>query len=236
LEAEKRLLSRGVPEQVANYIAQVHETNGVKLLLGTGISKFAGADTGAVTTAICDDGFEIEADVVVVGIGAIPNSEIAQAAGIACDNGILVDEYGRTSDPNVFAAGDVTNQYNALLKKRMRLESWDNAEKQSVVAAKTMCGFKHEAGVIPWFWTDQFNVNLQVLGYQPNGDQTIVRGRPEEGRFCVLTLASNRLVGAALVNSGIERRPILNLMEGGKEFDATILADTDVKLRSLMTR
>lgn len=241
LEAEPRLMSRVVPEIVANYVAQAHQAHGVKLLLGTSIAKFLGTSSGVVSAVVCDDGTELEANVVVIGIGAIPNTEIAQAAGILCDNGILVDEYARTSEVNVFAAGDVTNHYNTLLRRRIRLESWENAEKQSLVAARTMCqvdgdAIESVAGVIPWFWTDQYYINLQILGYQYESDQTIVRGQVDEGRFCVFKLALNRIVGAALVNSGMERRPVMNMMASGKEFDGEVLADSSIKLRSLMCR
>jgi len=118
----------------------------------------------------------------------------------------------------------------------MRLESWDNAEKQSVVAAKAMCGIENDGAVTPWFWTDQFDINLQVLGYPTQGDTTVMRGDPAEHRFCVFTLREKRVVGAALVNSGAERRPIMNIMETGREVEASVLADAAVKLRSLMQR
>ena len=234
LEAVPRLMSRGVSEPVADFMAQVHRSKGVRLKLGVGLSEFVGTDV--VTALRCADGSELEADVAVVGIGAIPNSEIAEAAGISCDNGILVDENCKTSDPNVFAAGDVANQYNARTQNHMRLESWDNAEKQAIVAAKAMCGMENNSVYTPWFWTDQFDINLQVLGYQAQGDTTVMRGDPSENKFCVFTLFENKIVSAALINSGAERRPVTNIIETGREVEASVLADPAFKLRSLMIR
>lgn len=234
LESAPHLLGRVVSEDIAAFVADYHRSRGVCVRAGVAVSRFRG--DSAVAEVVLADGSAVPAEAVIVGIGVEPDAGLVERAGIACDNGILVDEYGRTSVPGVYAAGDVTNHWNPVLKRRMRLESWDNAERQSAAVARNMVGEPAAYGSVPWFWTDQFDLNLQVLGYGGTWTQTVRRGEVKSGRFSVLYLQEGRLSGAVLMNRGADRRPLKQMIETGAELDPRVLADTDIPLKTLLRR
>ncbi len=233
LEMEQRILQRVTTERMSAYYHQLHESRGVHIHTGAAVTAFKGS--GHVAGVICgDDGEEYPADIVIVGIGIIPNTEVAQAAGIECSNGIVVDDHCRTSAPDVFAAGDCTNHPNALLDRRLRLESVPNAMEQARVAASNMCGGDKTYASIPWFWSDQYELKLQMVGFSADGDVEVVRGEPDANQFAVFYLKDGRLVAADAVNSPKEFMVCRQLV--GKPVDAAALADPDTDLKTLLKR
>jgi anthranilate 1,2-dioxygenase ferredoxin reductase component len=161
--------------------------------------------------------------------------ELAVSAGLVVDNGIVVDEHCRTADPRIFAAGEVTSHFNALLGRLVRVESWQVAENQPAVAAANMVGHEERYAEIPWLWSDQYNCNLQTLGVFAAHQSTITRGDPEGDSFCMLGLgADNRLEAAVTVNCGREVAVCRRLMAAGKVLDHADLADPNTPLKALL--
>ncbi len=181
---------------------------------------------------LCGDAGEFEADLVIVGIGILPNVELAEAAGLACDNGIVVDDHCRTSDPDIYAAGDCTNHPNPLLDRRLRLESVPNAMEQARVCAANMLGGDKVYASIPWFWSDQYELKLQMVGFSADGDEQVVRGNMAENEFAVFYLKAGAVVAADAVNSPKEFMVCKQLV--GRQVDAAKLADATTDLKELL--
>jgi len=231
LEAADRLMGRSVAPEVADWFARMHRDRGVDLRLGVSIAAIEGGRSA--TGVRLGDGSVVPAEVVVIGIGILPNIEIAEAAGLAVDNGIVVDDRGRTSHPDIWAAGDVANQPNAFAGRRLRLESYQNAQDQAAAVARNLCGADEAYEDSLWVWSDQHDVNLQMTGAPESWDSLLWRGDPDDGRFTVFYMAGGRIVAVNTVNNGREMRPARMLMESGKVVDPAALADTSVKLLKL---
>ncbi len=231
LEAADRPMGRSVAPEVSEWFARMHRDRGVDLRLGISIAAIEG--NGSATGVRLGDGSVVPAEIVVIGIGILPNVEIAQAAGLAVDNGIVVDDRGRTSHPDIYAAGDVANQPNAFTGRRLRLESYQNAQDQAAAVARNLCGADEAYEDSLWVWSDQHDVNLQMTGAPDNWDRLVWRGDPDEGRFTVFYMADGRIVAVNTVNNGREMRPARMMMESGKAFEVDALADTSVKLLKL---
>ena len=230
LEMEERILQRVTTPEMSAYYQDLHESRGVHIDTGTGVTGFSG--DGQVQAVQCGDQ-EFPADIVIVGIGIIPNVEIAEAAGIQCDNGIVVDEGCRTSAADVFAAGDCTNHPNPLLNRRLRLESVPNAMEQARVAAANMCGADKTYASIPWFWSDQYELKLQMVGFSSDGDTQVLRGSKADNQFAVFYLKDGAVVAADAVNSPKEFMICKQLI--GKPVDEKRLADPETDLKELLT-
>lgn len=234
LEMEERILQRVTTPEMSTFYHQLHSNRGVHVCTSTAVSGFSG--DGRVLAVLCskeNDEQAFPADLVVVGIGIIPNVELAQDAGIDCDNGIVVDERCRTSAANVFAAGDCTNHPNPLLKRRLRLESVPNAMEQARVAASSMSGGDKSYASIPWFWSDQYELKLQMVGFSADGDTQVVRGDKAGNHFAVFYLKNGTLVAADAVNSPREFMVCKQLV--GKPVDADKLADPETDLKTLLS-
>jgi 3-phenylpropionate/trans-cinnamate dioxygenase ferredoxin reductase component len=229
LEMEQRILQRVTTERMSAYYHQLHESRGVRIHTRTAVTGFAGS--GRVEAVLCGDE-AYPADIVIVGIGIIPNTEVAQAAGIACDNGIVVDDHCRTSAPDVFAAGDCTNHPNPLLQRRLRLESVPNAMEQARVATANMCGGDKTYASIPWFWSDQYELKLQMVGFSADGDAQVLRGNMATNEFAVFYLKAGAVVAVDAVNSPKEFMICKQLI--GKQVDPTVLADPAADLKMLL--
>jgi len=228
LEMEQRILQRVTTPAMSTYYHHLHESRGVHLHTSTAVTGFRG--DGRVAAVLCGDR-EFAADLVIVGIGIIPNVEIAQAAGIECSNGIIVDEHCRTSAPDVFAAGDCTNHPNPLLGRRLRLESVPNAMEQARVAAANMLGGTKTYASMPWFWSDQYELKLQMLGFSSDGDSQVLRGNMNTNQFAMFYLKNGAVVAVDAVNSPKEFMIGKQLI--GKQVDPARLADLAVDLKSL---
>jgi 3-phenylpropionate/trans-cinnamate dioxygenase ferredoxin reductase component len=176
------------------------------------------------------DGAELPADLVVIGIGIIPNTELAENAGAASNDGVVVDEYCRTNLENVYAAGDVTNHHNPILERRVRLESWQNAQNQAIAAARNIAGSAQPYAEVPWFWSDQLGTNIQMVGVAEPGMELVWRGAR-----LVFGLVEERLRLAVGFNMGGEIRTARRLIEARVPLSAKRLADSSVRLKDLLT-
>ncbi len=230
LEMEERILQRVTTPEMSAYYHKLHESRGVHIHTGTAVTGFSG-EGGHVTTVQCGDQ-AFPADIVIVGIGIIPNVEIAEAAGISCSNGIVVDDHCRTSADDVFAAGDCTNHPNPLLNRQLRLESVPNAMEQARVAAANMCGGDKVYASIPWFWSDQYELKLQMVGFSADGDTQVTRGSQADNQFAVFYLKDDVVVAADAVNSPKEFMICKQLI--GNKVDRAKLADPDTDLKELL--
>lgn len=201
VEAQPRLLSRAVPAAIAAVIHVRHEAEGVRILVGHGIEAIE--DMASGVRIRLSDGSSVEADLCVVGIGAVPETRLAEAAGLAVENGIRVDEHLQTSDPDILAAGDCCSFPLALYGgRRVRLEAWRNAQEQGSLAAKNMLGHAVAHAAVPWFWSDQFDLGLQIAGLADEG-ATTVRREMGDGAFILFHLAGDgRLVAASGIGRG----------------------------------
>lgn len=201
IEAQPRILMRGVPADIAEVIHAAHESEGVKVLTGQGITSIA--DDGAEVRIALAGGQEIVADLAVIGIGAVPVTGLAGEAGLTVDNGIAVDGELRTDDPDIFAAGDCCSFPLAIYGgRRVRLEAWRNAQEQGALAARNMLGAGEAHAAVPWFWSDQYGLSLQIAGLSDEGKSTVRRDL-DDGAFILFHLAEDgRLVAASGIGPG----------------------------------
>lgn len=199
LERGSRLLRRVTAPEVSDFYHRVHRESGVRIHTNVSVAGFSG--NGRVEKVLGTDGVEFPADLVVIGVGVLPNTELVERAGLVVDNGIVVDEFCRTNDPNIVAAGDCANQFNKLYGCRVRLESVPNATEQGKIAAASLCGHSKSFKSLPWFWSDQYDLKLQIAGLSQGYDQVIVRGDRHSGRsFAVFYLKEGRLIAADCIN------------------------------------
>jgi 3-phenylpropionate/trans-cinnamate dioxygenase ferredoxin reductase component len=237
IEAQPRVLMRGVPEQIAEVIAQRHVGEGVTLTCGRGLKAIV-EEPDCVVIDLAD-GETISADCVVIGIGAVPVTMLAEAAGLALDNGISVDVTLATSDPDIFAAGDCCSFPLAIYGgRRVRLESWRNAQEQGMLAAKNMLGAGEAVSSVPWFWSDQHELTLQVAGLA-EGAATTVRRDLGDGAFILFHLAEDgRLLAASGIGTGNAVARDIRLAEmliaKGARPAPEQLAQPEVKLKALL--
>jgi 3-phenylpropionate/trans-cinnamate dioxygenase ferredoxin reductase subunit len=234
VEREASLLQRALPPDIAAAVEQLHRAKGVEVRLGATVSALHGSD--GVSSVALTDGTEIPADVVVIGVGIIPNTELAESAGALSADGVVTDEYGRTSVEGLWAAGDVTSHYNPVLGRRVRLESWQNAQNQAIAVAKNTIGAPAAYAEVPWFWSDQHGVNIQMAGLAAPGAQTVWRGNPAAGRAIAFSMMDERIVCATAFNSGGEIRFARKLIESRLPVSARALADAGTKLKDLAAR
>ncbi|WP_206996379.1 NAD(P)/FAD-dependent oxidoreductase [Trinickia mobilis] len=232
VESARRLCERTVPPDVSAYLAELHASHGVPVVLGAEVVGFTRQAGGKLSVTL-RDGRERVCDAVVTGVGLIPNDELARAAGIACDGGIIVDEQCRTSDPFIFAAGDVAAAHNAWAGRRLRLESWQNAQEQGICAAKSALGQAVRYQPLPWFWSDQHGVNLQIYGF-PHASHTLIeRRQPESSSFIRFYLEGHCVKAAIGVDAARDLRFARRLIESRRAVSAESLADASVALSRL---
>ncbi|HJV86590.1 MAG TPA: FAD-dependent oxidoreductase [Noviherbaspirillum sp.] len=230
IEREARLLARVASEPLARFFERIHQQHGVRILCNAHMSHFEGDRD---VSAVClEDGQRIACDVALVGVGAQPRDELARGAGLHCENGVAVDLDARTSDPAIFAIGDLSWRPMPVYGERMvRLESVPNATEQARQLACAVVGKPRPAVEVPWFWSDQYEVKLQIAGLPFDADRQVVRGSPEQGRFAVFHLHGNRVVTVEAAGSPLDfiagKQFILNRTEVSPEK----LADVSVKAK-----
>lgn len=234
LESADRVLARVTSPEISEFYQQLHKSNGVDIRLNVLLREFI-KDNGE-TCALLENGKKIPFDLAVVGIGVLPNTELAAEAGLACDNGIMVDQYTRTDDPNIYAIGDCSNHPNPIYDRRIRLESVPNAVDQAKVAAANICGAKQMYSSLPWFWSDQYDVKLQTAGLLQGYDQVVVRGEIESQKFSVFYLMAGRLIAMDAINSPADFMTAKKLIVGSAHPDPKQLADTDVAIKTLLNQ
>jgi len=236
LEAAPKIFARSLPQEISEDIASLHKQHDVAVIKNAKILRFKG--NSRVSHVQLQDGTLLPADVVVIGIGVIPNTELAAEAGIDCDDGILVDEYGGTSIPGIFAAGDCTRAYNPLFGESYRLESWQNADLQARTVAKSICGKPEPYAVVPWLWSDQFDWTLQMSGFPARGEQIIQRGSLEAGGKLYFCLKQDELVGVSSFCRGAYNAKDFKLsrtmLERNVRVDPAFLANESLSLRNIM--
>jgi 3-phenylpropionate/trans-cinnamate dioxygenase ferredoxin reductase component len=235
VELAPRLLSRAVPAPIAAFLQARHERAGVKILLGAGIERIEAVATEARVTL--GDGRVLAADLVLVGIGAVPRTELAESAGLAVDDGIVVDATLATSDPDIYAAGDVCAFPLASAAGLARLESWKNADAQGTLAARNMLGAGEAYADVPWFWSDQYELTLQIAGFPEAAVKVVERDVGPDARLLFHLGADGRLVGVSGVGPAALARDlrVAQLMiERGVSLDPVALADPAVKLKGLL--
>jgi 3-phenylpropionate/trans-cinnamate dioxygenase ferredoxin reductase subunit len=178
-------------------------------------------------------GRHIECDFVVVGLGTEPVTDLLAGTGVEIDNGVVVDEYCRTDVEGIYAAGDVANHYHPVFGRRIRVEHWQNALKQGPAAARNMLEKDEPYDEIPWFWSDQYEHNLQYAGFHTEWDELVVRGSMEERNFVAFYRKGGRILAAVALNRGRDLRRSIPLIRGRDHIDAARLCDLDVDLRTL---
>jgi 3-phenylpropionate/trans-cinnamate dioxygenase ferredoxin reductase subunit len=199
LEMAKRVLERVTSPEMSAFFTRVHQEEGVDIKTNVCVSKIIGDDK--VEAVECADGSRIPADLIVIGIGIIPNTELAESAGITVENGIVTDEFATTNDPDIVACGDCANHPNKLYGRSIRLESVPNATEQAKSAAAAICDKQKAYSALPWFWSDQYDIKLQIVGLNQGYDQTIIRGDIEKDRdFAIFYLKDGILIAADCVN------------------------------------
>ncbi|MEU1518426.1 FAD-dependent oxidoreductase [Streptomyces sp. NPDC005811] len=235
LEALPRVLARVTAPQVSAFYQRVHTEEGVDIRVDTAVTGFAFAHDGSVTAVELKGGERIDADVVLVGIGLVPNTELAEQAGLAVDNGIVVDEHCRTEDPAVLAIGDCTSHPCGEHGGRRRLESVPNASEQARTAAATVTGSPQPYTAVPWFWSDQYDVKLQTTGLSTGYDDVVIRGTTGTGRsFAAFYLKEGRVRAADVVCSPRDFTAARKLVAARAQVAPEALRDLSVPLKQLL--
>jgi 3-phenylpropionate/trans-cinnamate dioxygenase ferredoxin reductase subunit len=232
IELADRVMARAVTHEVSDFYAQVHRAAGVKLKLSSPPPRRFVGD-GRLSAVEVESGDTYPADLTIVGIGVTPATELAEQAGLACDDGIVVDEFCRTADPDIFAIGDCTKHPNPLLGRSLRLESVHNAQEQAKTAAATLCGESRPYRQVPWFWSDQYDLKLQIVGLATGHEQTLLRGDPDQRSFAVFCLDEGRLRAVEAVNSAREFMWSKKLMAAETPVDTASLADTSRNFKEI---
>jgi 3-phenylpropionate/trans-cinnamate dioxygenase ferredoxin reductase subunit len=230
LEAAPRLLGRSASPLISAYVLERQRANGVNVLLGDMPERPEIVD--GLMRGVHAGGVFIGADIVIVGIGAVPNQELAQAAGLVCDNGIVVDACMRTSDPAIFAIGDCTAFPSATLHRRIRLESVQNAVDQARCAALAVAGRPEPYTALPWFWSDQGATRIQIAGLWAPEHRQVLRGDPDSGRFSVLHYAGDQLSSVESINSPADHIAARKLIAAARPVPPEQAADASVPLKS----
>ena len=233
LEREGRILARVACETLSTFFQHYHEAKGVAFELGASAVEFAGRD-GKVTGVTLADGRTIPCDLILVGVGAAPNDELAKAAGLDCNRGVVVNLEARTSDPAIFAIGDVAQRPMPIYEHRMfRMESVPNALEQAKQAASAICGRPAPLGETPWQWSDQYDLKLQIAGYPFDADRILVRGDPALGKFAIFHLKGDLVQAVEAINSPPEFMMGKQLIGNRKPVSISRLADTTVSMKEV---
>lgn len=231
VEMADRVMSRVVSPEISDFYQIEHTNQGVKFRLSTGISSLDGKKrVKSVTTS---EGETIPADLVVIGVGILPNTELAKTAGLDVDNGIVVDDHCLTSDSSIYAAGDCTSHPNAIYDRRLRLESVHNAVEQAKTAAANICGKDVSYTQVPWFWSDQYDLKLQIAGLSEGYDDVVIRGNPAERSFSCLYLRDGRLIAVDAINAPRDFVHSKQLIADHATIAAERLADPETPLKDM---
>ncbi|WP_427170006.1 NAD(P)/FAD-dependent oxidoreductase [Arthrobacter sp. 92] len=243
LEFGPRLVGRAVGEETAEYFLQAHRARGLDIRLNTSAKRFTAAGTADNRTAVAgvelQDGTVLPAQIVLVGIGVIPNTQLAEQLGLAVDNGIVVDRFALASDGTTVAIGDCANMPNPVPGsapgERIRLESVNNAIEHAKVAAYSLAGRREEYAGIPWFWSNQADLKLQIAGLCNGYDQTVLRRDEERGKFSVLYYRQGQVIAADCVNAPLDFMAVKNALARGQNIPADAAADPATPLKTITT-
>lgn len=232
VEALPRVLARVAAPDLSAFYEQAHRRRGVELRTGVGVHSLEGGERAEAVVLI--DGTKLPADLVIVGVGLIPNTQLAEAAGLTVDNGIVVDQYTQTSDPDIVAAGDCTHHENVFLGRTLRLESVPNAMEQARVAAASIVGKPVPYNAVPWFWSDQYDLKLQMVGISQGYDAFVIRGDTASESFSAFYLKDGVVISADAVNRPKDFMVAKRLVGERIAADAAVLADESIALNTLL--
>jgi 3-phenylpropionate/trans-cinnamate dioxygenase ferredoxin reductase component len=232
LEIQSRLMPRVVSPVLSDFYRDVHASNGVQVSLGVALLEIAGYQ-GKVSEVVLSDSSVCPADLVLVGIGVVPNVELALDAGLGVSNGIVVDEYLRTEDESIYAIGDCADHPNPFAGGRVRIESVQNAVDQAKCVAAAIVGRRENYRAVPWFWTDQFDIKLQMAGLSGGYSQVVTRGEPESRKFSVFYFRDERLAAVDSVNRPGDHLAGRKLIGAGTQITPEQAGDLSVDLKAL---
>jgi 3-phenylpropionate/trans-cinnamate dioxygenase ferredoxin reductase component len=235
VEAADRPMARTASPLLGGFFGSVHRGYGVELMVSTPCLGIVPDETGARAAGLeLPEGERIEADLVLLATGLTPDIALAEAAGLPCEDGILVDHQARTEDAAVFAIGDVARFHSPRYGRSIRLESVQNAIEQGKAAAQAIVGMDVNYDPVPWFWSDQYALKLQIAGLVDGADQLVRRGDPEEGRFAIFHLKQGRVIACEAVDSGPEYMAAQRMIERGVTPDPERLRSLDVAMREFL--
>jgi 3-phenylpropionate/trans-cinnamate dioxygenase ferredoxin reductase subunit len=234
IERERRVLARVACEILSDFFQDFHRAQGVTIELDAQVAALEG-DNGTVTGVRLGDGRLIACDAALVGVGAMANDELARQAGLSCDGGVIVDLAARTEDPAVFAIGDCTRRPLPLYGRMMRLESVPNALEQAKQAASAICGKPPPTPEVPWFWSDQYDLKLQIAGLSTGYDEVVIRGDREAERFAALYYRCGNLLACDAVNSPADYLTVRKALAQGATIPADRAEDPATPLKTLIT-
>jgi 3-phenylpropionate/trans-cinnamate dioxygenase ferredoxin reductase subunit len=232
VEALPRLMARAVGSLISEFVRAAHAARGVEILLNVQVREIRG-ESGKASEVVLSDGRVIAADLVVVGVGVIPRTELAREAGLPVDNGIVADEFLRTADDHIFAIGDCAQYPSIFSGSRVRLESVQNAVDQGVCVARTIAGKPAPYRAVPWFWSDQFEIRLQMAGLPEGHDQQVVRGDPATGKFSVFHFRAGKLCSVDSVNRPADHQAARKLFNSGTSLTPLQASDETVDLKTI---
>ena len=233
IETAPRLLGRAVSPAVSQALLDLHRSHGVDIRLDDSVTAIERSASGSLTV-ICTSGARLEGDRVLVGVGGVPNAELAAMAGLPCGNGIIVDDHGRTADPDIFAAGDCSDHHNAFIGRRIRLESVQHAQDQGKTVGAAIAGRPAPYMSVPRFWSDQYDAKLQIVGLSEGADLHVIRGRPADGAFSVFAYRGSRLVAVDSINRPGEQLLARRLLAAAASPTPTQVADPAFDLKALL--
>jgi 3-phenylpropionate/trans-cinnamate dioxygenase ferredoxin reductase subunit len=231
IEPARAPLVRVLGDEIGAAIARLHQDHGVRTMFGDTVVRIEG--DGRVSRVITKNGETIDCDFAVVGVGIEPATEVVSGTSVAVDNGIVVDEFCRTNVDGVFAAGDVASHFHPVFGRRMRVEHWQNALKQGAAAARSMMGKGQPYDEVHWFWSDQYDLNIQYAGFHTSWDQLVIRGSLDARDCIAFYMNDGRIDAAVAFNRARDIRRTMPLIKQRRPVDADRLRDPDVDLRTL---
>ena len=232
IEMADRVMNRTVDPQISEYYLNLHESYGVKFHFNTSLETIN--EVSNSLEVVCSDGTEVKADSVLIGAGVVPNIELAEEAGIYCDNGIIVDEFGQTNFKNIYACGDCTNHPNKILNKNLRLESVHNAMEQAKTVASSVMNNPMEYSQVPWFWSDQYDHKLQIVGLSGDHDLVTMRGNTNDAKFMLFYTKDEELIAVDAINNPKEFLISRKLVANKVKIKPEVICDPNTNLNDLI--
>ena len=232
IEMADRVMNRTVDPQISEYYLNLHESYGVKFHFNTSLETIN--EVSDSLEVVCSDGTEVKADSVLIGAGVVPNIELAEEAGINCDNGIIVNEFGQTNFKNIYACGDCTNHPNKILNKNLRLESVHNAMEQAKTVASSVMNNPMEYNQVPWFWSDQYDHKLQIVGLSGDHDMVTMRGNTNDAKFMLFYTKDEELIAVDAINNPKEFLISRKLVANKVKIKPKVISDLNTNLNDLI--
>ena len=232
IEMADRVMNRTVDPQISEYYLNLHKSYGVKFHFNTSLETIN--EVSNSLEVVCSDGTEVKADSVLIGAGVVPNIELAEEAGINCDNGIIVNEFGQTNFKNIYACGDCTNHPNKILNKSLRLESVHNAMEQAKTVASSVMNNPMEYNQVPWFWSDQYDHKLQIVGLSGDHDMVTMRGNTNDAKFMLFYTKDEELIAIDAINNPKEFLISRKLVANKVKIKPKVISDLNTNLNDLI--